>query len=97
MKSSVSRRSIERLSRSWRSAFSQFPFLATPLAMTMAHNCMSGRPGEVVRDENGQPSSSTLTERETQVAQGKSNNEVAASLGFRLKPRRATAITSCTG
>jgi DNA-binding NarL/FixJ family response regulator len=60
------------------------PFFTTRLAMTMAHNFMAGRAGEVVLDENGQPTS-PLTERETQVvqllAEGKSNKEVAAALG----------------
>jgi DNA-binding NarL/FixJ family response regulator len=60
------------------------PFFTTRLAMTMAHNFMAGRAGEVVLDENGQPAS-PLTERETQVvqllAEGKSNKEVAAALG----------------
>jgi DNA-binding NarL/FixJ family response regulator len=60
------------------------PFFTTRLAMTMAHNFMAGRAGDVVLDENGQPAS-PLTERETQVvqllAEGKSNKEVAAALG----------------
>jgi len=60
------------------------PFFTTRLAMTMAHNFMAGKPGEVILDENGQPTS-PLTERETQVvqllAEGKSNKEVAAELG----------------
>jgi DNA-binding NarL/FixJ family response regulator len=50
----------------------------------MAQNFMAGRPGDVVLDENGQPTS-PLTEREIQVvqllAEGKSNKEVAAALG----------------
>jgi DNA-binding NarL/FixJ family response regulator len=60
------------------------PFFTTRLAMTMAHNFVAGRAGDVVLDENGQPAS-PLTERETQVvqllAEGKSNKEVAAALG----------------
>lgn len=60
------------------------PFFTTRLAMTMAHNFMAGRPGDVLLDENGRPTS-PLTERETQVvqllAEGKANKEVAAALG----------------
>jgi DNA-binding NarL/FixJ family response regulator len=60
------------------------PFFTTKLAHTMAQNFMAGRPGDVVLDENGQPTS-PLTEREIQVvqllAEGKSNKEVAAALG----------------
>ena len=60
------------------------PFFTPRLAMTMAHNFVAGRAGEVVLDENGEPTS-PLTERETQVvqllAEGKSNKEVATALG----------------
>jgi DNA-binding NarL/FixJ family response regulator len=60
------------------------PFFTTRLAMTMAQNFVAGRPGDVLLDENGQPTS-PLTERETQVvqllAEGKSNKEVAGALG----------------
>lgn len=60
------------------------PFFTTRLAMTMAHNFMAGRSGEIMLDEHGRPTS-LLTERETQVvqllAEGKSNKEVAADLG----------------
>jgi len=60
------------------------PFFTTRLAMTMAHNFMAGRAGDVILDENGQPIS-PLTERETQIVQlladGKSNKEAAHLLG----------------
>ena len=60
------------------------PFFTTTLAHTRAQNFMAGRPGDVILDENGQPTS-PLTEREIQVvqllAEGKSNKEVAAALG----------------
>ncbi len=60
------------------------PFFTTKLATSMAQSFMAGRPGEVILDENGQPTSA-LTEREIQVvqllAEGKSNKEVAAALG----------------
>jgi len=60
------------------------PFFTTKLATTMAHNFMAGKPGDVILDENGQPTS-PLTEREVQVvqllAEGKSNKEVAGALG----------------
>ena len=61
------------------------PFFTTRLAMTMAHNFMAGRPGDVILDENGEPVS-PLTERETQIVQlladGKSNKEAAHLLGL---------------
>ena len=60
------------------------PFFTAKLAHTMAQNFMAGRPGDVILDENGQPTS-PLTEREIQMvqllAEGKSNKEVAAALG----------------
>lgn len=61
------------------------PFFTTRLATTMAQNFMTGRPGDLIVDENGDPSS-PLTERETQVVQlladGKSNKEAAQMLGL---------------
>ena len=61
------------------------PFFTSRLAMTMAQNFMAGRPGDVILDENGDPSS-PLTGRETQVvqllAEGKSNKEAARMLGL---------------
>ena len=64
------------------------PFFTTRLAVTMAHNFLSGHPAEVTLDENGQPTF-LLTERETQVvqllAEGKANKEVASILGVSVR------------
>jgi len=61
------------------------PFFTTRLALTMAQNFMTGRPGDLILDENGDQIS-PLTERETQVvqllAEGKSNKEAAQMLAL---------------